>query len=125
VEELCVAPSQPLLSKQRRNASEQKSMDFPILQQSGAREGGLGKMGEEKESTCKDMNINILAILTQYLHLTLLLRSFPPATVIGHIYDTRTEAAKTPVPATQNCNPKEKNKKTKETTITVCCASQS
>ena len=45
-------------------------MDFPILQQSGTREGGLGKMGEEKESTCKDMEINIPAILIQYLHFT-------------------------------------------------------
>lgn len=53
-------------------------MDFPILQ-SGAREGDLGKMGEEKESTCKDMEINIPAILIQYLHLitdTLLIHPF-------------------------------------------------
>lgn len=44
-------------------------MDFPILQQSEAREQGLGKMGKEKESTRKDMEINIPAILIQYLHL--------------------------------------------------------
>lgn len=36
------------LSKQRKKASEQKSMGFFILQQSGADEGGLGKVGEEK-----------------------------------------------------------------------------
>lgn len=44
-------------------------MDFPILQQSGVREGSLGKMGEKKESICKDMEINKPAILIQYLHL--------------------------------------------------------
>lgn len=37
------------LSKQRRKASAQKSMDFPVLQSTGAREEGLGKTGEEKE----------------------------------------------------------------------------
>lgn len=39
------------LSKQRRKASAQKSMDFPILQSTGASEEDLGKTGEEKEST--------------------------------------------------------------------------
>lgn len=64
---MCVPPAS--LSKQRRKFSEQKSTGFPILQQSGAREGGLGKVGKEKESTCKEMEINIPAILIQYLHL--------------------------------------------------------
>lgn len=54
-------PSQQAEKKMcSENFSEQKSMDFPILQQSGAREGGLGKMGEEEESTCKDTEINTL-----------------------------------------------------------------
>lgn len=39
------------LSKQKRTASAQKSMDFPILQSTGAREEGSGETGEEKEST--------------------------------------------------------------------------
>lgn len=49
------------LSKQRK-ASEYKSMDFPILQESEAREGGSGKMSKGKQFIKTRLNIPAITI---------------------------------------------------------------